>query len=51
LLVIILLGIWVGNFEGPPPPNVTALAVVGNAQWLFVWMAFWIDRHRIKYPN
>ena len=47
-LVIILLVIWIGNFEGPPPPNVTALAIVANAQWLFVWMAYWIDRHRRK---
>lgn len=45
-LVILLIGIWIGNLVGPPPPSLTALAVVGNAQWLFVWMAYWIDRHR-----
>lgn len=47
VMIFLFLGIWAGNFMGPPPPNMTALAVVGNAQWLFVWMAYWVDRQRL----
>ncbi|MFC2144069.1 hypothetical protein ACFLQM_00070 [Acidobacteriota bacterium] len=45
-LVGFLLVIYFGNLFGPPPPNVTALAWVGQTQWLLVIWAFWIDRHR-----
>jgi hypothetical protein len=45
-LVGFLLVIYFGNLFGPPPPNVTALAWVGQAQWLLVIWAFWVDRHR-----
>ncbi len=45
-LIALLVAIWAGNFMGPPPPNTTALAIVGNAQWLFVLMGYWVDRHR-----
>jgi len=46
-LVVFLLLIYMGNIFGAPPPNVTALAWVGQAQWLLVLWAFWIDRHRV----
>ncbi len=45
-LVAVLAAIYLGNIFGPPPPNVHALAVAGNALWLFVLWAYWIDRHR-----
>jgi hypothetical protein len=45
-LVLVVVIIWVANIFGPPPPSVRAIAVVGNASWLFVLWAFWIDRHR-----
>ncbi len=45
-LVGFLLVIYFSNLFGPPPPNVTALAWVGQTQWLLVIWAFWIDRHR-----
>ena len=45
-LVAFLLLVYLGNIFGQPPPNVTALAWVGQAQWLLVIWAFWIDRHR-----
>jgi hypothetical protein len=37
---------YFGTLFGPPPPCVTAIAWVGQAQWLFVIWGFWIDRHR-----
>ena len=45
-LVAFLLAIQAANVLGPPPPSVTAIAWVGQAQWLLVLWAFWIDRHR-----
>jgi hypothetical protein len=38
--------IYIGNVFGPPPPGESAIAVVGNASWLFVIWAYWVDRHR-----
>lgn len=45
-LIVFLLIINVGNVFGPPPPSVTAIAWVGQAQWLLVLWAYWVDRHR-----
>jgi len=42
-----LLGVlYVANLFGPPPPDMSSIAVVGNAAWLFVLWAYWVDRHR-----
>jgi hypothetical protein len=46
LLVGLLLIIYAANLFGNPPPDARAIAWVGEAQWLFVVWAFWIDRHR-----
>ena len=45
-LVAFLLLIQAGNLFGDPPPSVTAIAWVGQAQWLLVLWAYWVDRHR-----
>lgn len=45
-LVLVLGVIYFANLFGPPPPNMTAVAIAGNAGWLFVLWAFWVDRHR-----
>jgi hypothetical protein len=45
-LMAFLLLIHAGNLLGEPPPSVTAIAWVGQAQWLLVLWAFWLDRHR-----
>jgi membrane-bound metal-dependent hydrolase YbcI (DUF457 family) len=45
-LVGLLVAIYAGNLSGPPPADVTALAWVGEAQWLLVAWAYWVDRHR-----
>lgn len=41
-----LAAIFVAGTFGPPPPSVAAIAWVGQAQWLFVLAAYWIDRER-----
>ena len=45
-LVTFLAVIHTGNLFGPPPPSVTAIAWVGQAQWLLVAWAYWVDTHR-----
>lgn len=45
-LVIFLLAIYAGNLFGGPPPNVKAIAWVGQLQWLLVLWGYWIDGHR-----
>lgn len=47
-LVIFLLTIQFGNAFGSPPPSVTALAWVGQAQWLLVAWGYWVDKHRTE---
>jgi hypothetical protein len=46
-LVAFLVLVEIANFAGPPPPNVTALAWVGQAQWLLVAWGYWVDAHRV----
>jgi membrane-bound metal-dependent hydrolase YbcI (DUF457 family) len=45
-LVVFLLGIHAGNLFGAPPPSATAIAWVGQLQWLFVVWGYWVDKHR-----
>jgi hypothetical protein len=45
-LVAFFIVIWTGNIFGPPPPSVEAIAIAGNAMWLFVLWAWWVDRNR-----
>jgi hypothetical protein len=46
VLIAFLVVIYLANLFGSPPPNVTALAWVGQAQWLLVIWGYWADRHR-----
>jgi len=45
-LIVFLIIVYIMNITGPPPDNTMAIAIVGNAQWLIVAWAYWIDRHR-----
>lgn len=45
-LAVFLLAIYLANIFGAPPPNVTTLAWVGQAQWLLVAWGYWVDQHR-----
>jgi hypothetical protein len=49
-LIVFLAGIYVANLTGPPPPDPSVIAVAGNASWLFVVWAYWVDRHRRPAP-
>jgi membrane-bound metal-dependent hydrolase YbcI (DUF457 family) len=51
LLVALLLAIYFGNVFGAPPPSVAAIAWVGQAQWLLVACAYWVDRERSGRPS
>lgn len=50
-LIGILFAIYLANLFGPPPPSVTAVAIGGNAAWLFVLWAYWVNRHRTLRPD
>lgn len=45
-MVGLLALIYVANVFGPPPPSVKAIAWAGQLQWLFVLMAYWVDKNR-----
>ena len=49
-LVALLLVIQAANLLGSAPPSVAAIAWVGQAQWLLVLWAFWLDQHREAAP-
>jgi membrane-bound metal-dependent hydrolase YbcI (DUF457 family) len=45
-LVAFLLVVYASNIFGSPPPSATIIAWVGQAQWLLVIWAYWLDKHR-----
>lgn len=45
-LIGFLILIYLLNIFGPPPPDASSIAWVGNASWLFVLWAYWIDQHQ-----
>lgn len=45
-LVAFLLLVYLGSVFGEPPSGVSAVAWVGQAQWLLVAWAYWVDAHR-----
>jgi membrane-bound metal-dependent hydrolase YbcI (DUF457 family) len=49
-LVALLAVIYFGNLYGPPPPSIAAIAWVGQAQWLLIAFAYWVDRERRAVP-
>jgi len=46
LVLLLIVGLWLGSLFGPPPPSERALALSALGQWLIVAWAYWIDRHR-----
>ena len=44
--LLAFLAIIFASSLGPPPPDTTSIAFVGQAQWLLVLWGYWIDRHR-----
>jgi hypothetical protein len=45
--VIALAATYLASVFGPPPPSTSAIAMVGQAQWLLVAWGYWLDRHRV----
>lgn len=45
-LILLFLIIQTANMTGPPPPDVNVIAWAGNLQWLFVILAFYVDKNR-----
>jgi hypothetical protein len=45
-LIVFLVAIYLINIFGPPPPDVNSIAWAGHLQWLFVILAFYIDKNR-----
>jgi len=45
-LLIFLVLMYISNLVGPPPTSIEAIGIVGNAQWLIILWAYWIDRNR-----
>lgn len=45
-LIAFLVIIYIGNVFGPPPPSVSAIAWTSQAQWLFIALGYWVDKHR-----
>lgn len=46
VFVVVLSGLWLAGTFGPPPPDVTTVAIGALVAWLMVPWAWWIDRHR-----
>ncbi len=48
-LIIFLLFIYIMNLFGSVPPDEITIAWVGNMQWIFVLLAYWVDKNRIAH--
>jgi hypothetical protein len=46
VLVVLLVGLYLGAAFGAPPPSENALAWTALSGWLFPVWGWWIDRHR-----
>ena len=47
--VLVLMGSYLANVYGPPPPSATFLAWFALGLWLFPFWAGWVDRHRMPF--
>jgi hypothetical protein len=45
-LFAVLVVIQLANAWGPPPPSMTPVIWSGNAMWLLIAWAWWVDSHR-----
>ncbi|MDZ7692481.1 MAG: hypothetical protein U5K69_15330 [Balneolaceae bacterium] len=41
-----LILIMASNVLAPPPESVNAIVLVGHLQWIFIGLAYWVDKHR-----
>lgn len=47
VLAVLLLLAHLSNYFGPPPPDAAMLGWFGQIMWVFVILAYWVDRHRV----
>jgi hypothetical protein len=45
--ITLLVVFYLINIFGPPPPSEKAIAYAALGMWLFVFWAYWLDRHRL----
>ena len=48
ILIALFILVQLSNFWGPAPESENALAWTAQFQWLFVLLAYWVDRNTIK---
>jgi hypothetical protein len=46
LLIVLLVIVHIANIFSPPPPSIGAVAWGAQGMWLFVLLAFWVDKNR-----
>ncbi len=46
ILIGVLSLIYLANVFGPPPSDTTEIAIASNGLWLFIFWAYWVDKHR-----
>jgi membrane-bound metal-dependent hydrolase YbcI (DUF457 family) len=42
----VILVMYFSNLFGPPPPAAHVIAIAANGAWIFVFGAYWVDKHR-----
>jgi hypothetical protein len=50
-LIILLILVHLANIFSPPPTSITAVAWGAQGLWLFVLLAFWVDKNRTSALN
>ena len=51
-LIVVLVGMYVATLFSPPPTDMKAVGIFGIVfGWLFVLLAWWVDRHRETTPG
>lgn len=48
VLIVLFILVQLSGFYGPAPANVEALAWSAQFQWLFVGLAYWVNRNTIR---
>jgi hypothetical protein len=46
VLILLLVSMYVWSFYAPPPPNVNTFAWSAQLQWIFILLAYWVDKNR-----
>lgn len=47
VLILLLVAIHLSSISAPPPETVEVIAWSAQLQWIFIALAFWIDKNRV----